>query len=532
MTQEPTDNYKISFQEILNRAQVERETDPSITQTAKFLISASYFEEHKHILEEVRKKLLQENPRELFLNCLKFIVKKIQESDSAKRYLWVDRLTNLGIRGLGLKVDDLEFIGTKTKNIFRGEPKWEKIEEHINKHVLSDSFLMKISLPDDDEIWGNEIPLRISSCDASQHRFKLTLPYFNKTFSTPIVVNNAAGIIKEKSDSKPDWFKVAVPKSTQDFENWVIVGFDAYRDLEENDYEWATKSAMDVGQFFVEESFIFTYGGASKRPDVHLRDGTIFPQDHAMNCRYNNRHGQLTREAIFRMNTTLQRAKDLGILFCGVAKIVQLKLYSIAIDYYIKEVLKDEKWNITESLLPDSEIMRFLLPSKNFDASKFNEVYVTCPILRSFYVKSNLNARTNKQVENDLKSLELIKHTRTKTAREIVSDALDTKVAMFFVGHTNTDEFYVPRYEFVCYDEDDASIKNKIIQVLSAVRFATIELDKDHQRNLDEPILVPLPLMFAHDLSKAMGDELVKSWTDRTWAEYIKLRNEFIKISN
>lgn len=522
-------NYKITFQEILNRAQVERETDPSITQTAKFLISASYFEEHKNIIQEAREKLLHEDPRKLFLNCLKHIVKKIQTVESSKRYLWVDRLENLAIRGLGINIDDLEFMGSNSKDIFRNEPQWQKIENIINENVFGDSFLIKMSVPDDEEIWGNEIPFRISSCDASQHRFKLTLPYFNRRFSTPIVVNNAAGVIKEKTDSDKNWVRIAVPKSTQDFENWVIVGIDDYRDLEEGDYEWATKSAMDVGQFFVEESYVFPHGGVSNRPDVHLRDGTIFPQDHAMNCRLNNRHGILTREAIFRMVTTLKRAKELGILFCGVSKIVQLKVYSIVIDYYIQEVLGDEKWNITGNVLADSDVMRFLLPTKSFNASKFDEVIVTCPIIRSFYVKSNLNSRTNKQAANDIQSLESVRYSRDKTARDIVEEALKQKIVMFFVGHLNSDQFYVPRYEFVYYDEYRNSLSKKMLQVLSAIRLATVELDQDHQRKLDEPILVPLPLMIAHDLSKALGDDLVKSWTSRMWTEYIKLKNQYTK---
>ena len=146
------------------------------------------------------------------MNCLQYIVEQIQNSDSTTRYLWVDQLMNLGIRGLGIKIDDLEFIGRDSKNIFRASPKWEKIKEHINNHVLGSSFLIRFSVPTDEEIWGDDFPLRISSCDASQHRFKLTLPFFNKAFSTPIVVNNAAGIVKEKNSVGQDWTNVVVTK--------------------------------------------------------------------------------------------------------------------------------------------------------------------------------------------------------------------------------------------------------------------------------------------------------------------------------
>lgn len=523
-TEKPT-NYEISFAEILNRAQLERETDPSITQTAKYMISASYFEENSDILKVARDALVKEDPRRLVMDCLRYLVKMIQTSDSGRRYMWVDRFESLGIRGLGLRIDDLSFIGSQTKNIFSGEPKWERIEKHVNETVLGKTFIEKVSVPPDHNLWNMEVPLRISSCDASQHRFKLSLPFYNKSFTTPIVINNAAGIIKEKNGDNSEWMRVAVPKNTQDFESWVVVGFDDFKNLANDDYEWATKSAMDVGQYYVEESFIFTHGGASKRPDLHFRDGTIFPQDHAMNCRLVNRHGILTREAILRMTTTLQRAKDLGILFCGVSKTVHMTIYSVIVDYYIKEVMGDEKWNLADALLPDSDIMRYMLYNEKFDASTFSAIYLTCPIVRSFYVKSNLNSRTDKQAQNDLKSLEEVMHTRTMSARQIVERALDTKIVMFFAGHFKSDEFYIPRYEFV-YDGDKSKVEDVVARILSAVRLATIELDQDHQRTLDQPILIPLPLLYAHDLSKAMGEELVNSWVSRVWAEYIQMKSK------
>jgi len=521
-------NQRISFQEILSKAQLEREIDPSIVATAKFLFNASYFDQNKDVIKEAKERLVKEDPRKLFLDCLKFLVKKIQTVENKKRHLWVDRFFKLAVNGLGLKVDDLEFIGKDSKNIFRSEPKWDKIKEHIDKVVLGDSFLIQLSVPEDNKIWRGDIPFRISACDASQHKFKLKLPYFNKTLSTPIVINNAAGIIKERNGKHPNLEQIVVPKSTQDFENWVIVGIDEYTNLEENDYRWATQCAMDVGQYYVEESFIFTHGGSQKRPDVHLRDGTIFPSDRAMNCKLDNRHGELTRESILRMTTTLQRAKELDIMFCGVTKVVQLKIFSIAIDYYIKEVMGEKKWNATDSLLPDSEIMRFMLFEEEFNGTTFEKIFVTCAVLRSYFVKSNLNAHSATQLINDLKSLEGIYHGRTKTARQIVEAALGTQVAMFFVGHFNSDNYYVPRYEFVFYEEERNQIKDKMLQLISAIRLSTIELDQDHMRDLEQPILVPLPIMHAHELSKAWGKDLVENWEARTWKEYMKLKNNLI----
>ena len=522
------EEYTAIFEEILSRAQAERKLEPSIVSSAEILVSASYFDEREDVVMEARKKLMKEDPKKLYFECISDLVKLIQEEERSRKYIWASQLNDLALQGLGIKIDDLAFMGVSSKDMFSGEPDWDKIREHINENVLGEYFIEKVSVPSDVELWGKEFPLRMSACDASQHRFKLRTP-FNVNFSSPVVVNNSAGVIKERGSEKPKWRYIAVPKNTQDFEDWVIVGFKDYTELNENDYEWATKSAMDIGQFYVEETYIFPYGGMKLKPDIHFRDGRIFPQDHAMNCKLQNRHGELTREAIYRTTMTLRKAKELGITFCGVAKQVNLKVYSTVIDWYIKRKMNEENWNITGHILSDSEVMRRLLYYDGFDASTFNEVYITCPIVRSFYTTSNLNRRTDKQVINDLNSLENIYHSRHLTARSIVDEAMKYKVAMFFSSHSKTPEFYFPRYEFVYYDNKE-SIKQDIIKILSALRLASFDVDEDHLWGLEEPIctIVPTPILIAHDLSKKMGKELAMDWVSKTNAEFIKLKNRHI----
>ena len=516
---------EVSYEEVLSKFQVERQIDSSITDTANVMISASYLEEGKDILVAAREKLLKEDPRELFLGCLKHIVSQIRSAEVAKKYFWFEQLDALGIRGLGIHVDDLELIGKDSKNIFRAEPKWDRIKEHIDKVVLGKSFIEQIAVPSDKELWGDEFPLRMSACDASQHPFKLRIPVFNTYFSTPIVVNNAAGIIKERRDDKPEWVKVVVPKNTQDFENWVIIGHKDFDELEENDYQWATRSAMDVGQYFVEETYLLSYGGLSKKPDIHFRDGRIFPMDKAANCKIQNRHGQLTREAIWRMCTTLKKARELGIIFCGASKLVELKVFSIVIDWYIREVMKDKKWGVSRHVLTDSEMSRHILFNPEFKGD-FKNTFVTCRIVRSFYTTSNYNSRTDAQFQNDLNGFSDIMHTRGLSAKQIVEEALKCQVAMFFVGHSTNSEYYTPRYEFAFYEEDRKDADEIVLKVLSALRLSAFEVDTDHLRTMDRPILMPIPLMYSHNLSKTMGEILAQEWKGRTYAEYIKLKKQ------
>ena len=523
------EGYKVIFEEILSRAQAERRIEPSIISTAETLVSASYFEERKDVVLEAMEKLMKEDPRTLYFACIKDLVELIQEEERSRKYIWASQLNDLALQGLGIKIDDLAFRGVSSKDMFCGEPYWDKIKKHIDETVLGDYFIEKISVPSDVELWGEEFPLRTSACDASQHRFKVSTP-FNPNFSSPVVVNNAAGVIKTRTPDKSDWDYVVVPKNTQDFEDWVIVGFKDYTELNENDYEWATKSAMDVSQFYVEETYILPHGGMKLKPDIHFRDGRIFPQDHAMNCKLQNRHGELTREAIYRMTKTLRKAKELDIIFCGIAKHPTLKVYSIIVDWYIKKKMNEETWNLTGHVLSDSEVMRRMLYNDNFNAYTFSEIYVTCPIVRDFYTTSNLNRRTDKQVVNDLSSLQSIYHSRNLTAGDIVEEALKYKVAMFFAGHSKTSEFYCPRYEFVYYG-NRGGVKQDVLKILSALRLASFDVDEDHLLGLEEPIctLLPTPTLISHELSKKMGEELSNDWVSKVYAKFIKLKKQYLQ---
>jgi len=522
----------LSFEETLSRLEAEMRIDPIVVRTADYLVTASHLDEEKDILEETKRQLMKENPRELFLNYLKDIVRGVKDADRANQYKFARQINDVAIMGLGIWQEDLGLSAAGKEAIkISGEPNWPSIKEWIEQSVFGEYFIQEYSVPTDNELWGNDFPLRMSACDASQHRFKLRVP-FNKTWATPVIVNNSAGTIKEKEGTEPKWKHIAVPKDTKEYENWVILGPDDYSSMDEGHYEWAAKSSMDVGQLFVEETFIFKHGGISLKPDVHFRDGRIFPQDHLMNCTIENRHGQLTREAIFRMTTTLRSAKELKILYCGVAKKVQLRVYSFVIDWYIKKVMGKTNWNPAGQVLSDSEIMRHLIYKPDFNGRTFDGIYVSCPILRRFETASNLNRRTKRQARNDLDRLSGTFHGRGITARDIADEALKAGVIMFFAGHTKSEELYIPRYEYaVDLNEQESrhdSYRNTIVRVLSALRLASFDVDEDHLWGLEEPIttLVPTPLLVAHDLSKKWGEDLASNFSQRVTAEFIKRLRE------
>lgn len=516
------------FMEILTRLQAETRY-AALEQTVDYMFEADLLSEYPVILEEARKKLQAEEPKQLYLEFLKYSIKELEQAQTRDQYRIAQQINDVALAGLGIWQEDLK-LSSEGRGMLKiiGKPDWNSIEAYINETVLGEYFIETISVPPHNEIWGRDVPLRLSACDASQHRLKLTVPT-NHIWASPAIVNNAGGVMKEHLIPKHNWSNIAVPKGMRDYEDWVILGPSDYATMDEGDYEWAAKSAMDVGQFFVEETFIFRHGGMTSSPDIHFRDGRIFPQDKLMNCTLDNRHGQLTREAILRMVTACRSAQELGIIFCGVSKHVELKTYSTIVNWYITHIMGNKKWNPTQKTISDTELLRHLIPTQEFNARTFEKVLITTPILRRFETTSNLNRRTRKQYENDLERLATTFHNRHMNAKDIALDALDYGVIMFFVGHARTNEQFLPRYEYaVQLSNQDFShpkaINNKILQLLGGLRSATFDLDEDHLWGLEEPIttLVPIPILIAHNVSKQVGSELALDYKQRAMAEFIK----------
>ncbi len=521
---------RLSFEETLSRLEAERRLDPAVIRAADYLVAASLLDEEKEILEEARTRLTRENPRELYFEFLRDSIRNLRSAEKSQQYRFAKQINDVAVMGLGVWQEDLGITASGKEALrISGEPDWEFIREYINRTVFGNYFLEEITVPPDDSLWSSDFPFRMSACDASQHRFKLKVP-FNKTWATPVVVNNSGGTIKERDGNESKWKHIAVPKDTREYEDWVIIGPDDFAEMDEGDYEWAAKSSMDVGEYFVEETFIFKHGGITRKPDVHFRDGRIFPQDKLMNCKIENRHGQLTREAIYRMTTACRTADALKILFCGVAKQVQLNVYSTLVNWYVTTVMGKRNWNPTGHVLNDSEMMRHLIFNPEFNGSTFGKLLVSCPILRRFETASNLNRRTRKQARNDLDSLGSVYHSRDITARDIADEALKISVTMFFAGHSKTNELYMPRYEFAVSNAEnlDTKWRHMVLRLLSALRLASFDVDEDHLWGLEDPIktLVPTPILVAHDISKKMGEELASNFSQRATAEFIKRLRE------
>jgi hypothetical protein len=76
---------------------------------------------------------------------------------------------------------------------------------------------------------------------------------------------------------------------------------------------------MDVGQYKFDLEYLLK--ADRHRPDLILRDGSLFPQDAYLdNFAIPNKRGDFTREAIREMLDCLSYAKLLNVIYCGVSK--------------------------------------------------------------------------------------------------------------------------------------------------------------------------------------------------------------------
>jgi hypothetical protein len=85
-------------------------------------------------------------------------------------------------------------------------------------------------------------------------------------------------------------------------------------------------------------------------------------------------------------------AERIGLVYCGVSKNVQLKVYSAVVDWFIFRQI-DKNWDFGSYTFNDGEAMSMLLSSGSFIGSNLTKVIATCLIRRSFTTRANLNTR-------------------------------------------------------------------------------------------------------------------------------------------
>jgi len=474
-------------------------------------------------IKTAREHLLKKDPRELYREFFTDLKRQI-EQDSSKSARLARLLEQVAIRGFGMT---REQVGIEEPP--KGSSRWTvnldvaSIQQHLQSHIVGEHFLNPIT---SDDVWGNRDFL-IGSSDVSQHRSSVPIPARFFTRSVPFLLNNAAGAVLRVQQGQVSYDQARFnPQPNEELLKWMLIDPSYQDELEPEDYQRCLASAMDVGQYKFDHEYLLN--ADRNRPDIILRDGSLFPQDAYLdNFLIKNRRGEFTREAIRDLLKCLNCARDYKIIYCGVAKNVRLKVYSAVLDWYIAKEIHPN-WDAGNYTLNDGQMMTLLLSDPSFVGDYLKQTIATCLIRRSFTTRATLNEKAN------LTDLENSYFERYEKKHDINIDSYKQlcnifHMYMFFIGHSKNPNQQLPRYEFF-YNDSLGSVSSIAQKILTALRYSSIDIDQDHSFMAEEPItyIIPTVTQQAHIYSKDVGKYITDGTGQLLMSRYKALLSEMV----
>ncbi|MEG4418878.1 hypothetical protein QUA70_09745 [Microcoleus sp. LAD1_D5] len=510
---------------ILTREQVINKSYDPVEITAEYVRKiVSSQKAWKSTLKKAREKLLTTNAKQLYLDFLLDIKRQIEENSSKSPRL-ARLLKQVAIRGLGMTKEQVKIYDPpKGSGQWRVDINTELVEQHLESHIVGENFLNLITADNTD--WKRN--LIIASSDVSQHRSSVPTRARFFTRTVPFVLNNAVGAILRVKNGKAEFDLPRFnPQPDQELIRWMLIDPSYEDELEPEDYQRCTASAMDVGQYKFDHQYLLN--ADKDRPDIILRDGSLFPQDAYLdNFLIDNRRGEFTREAIRELLNCLLCARAYKTIYCGVSKNVQLKVYSAILDWYITKEI-DPDWETGNYTLNDGQMMTLLLGGYRFK-NNLTETIATCLIRRSFTTRAALNEKANLQaLDSYFNRYEKTHDFNISPYRELCNIF---HVYMFFMGHSKSPSQLLPRYEFF-HDASLGSPTSVAQKILTAIQYSGVFADNEHSFSMspdEEAIiyLIPRVTMQAHRESKNIGEYLTQHTKQLLMSRYKTFLSEIV----
>lgn len=454
-------------------------------------------------LQKTREALLNIDPRQLYFDFFTDLKHRI-EANSPKSEILANLLRTVTIRGFGMSKQQI-----RVNPPAQSETRWRvhldenAVQRHLDNHIVGEFFLNPITV--DHTVWAGHTPV-IGASDVAQHRSAVPFPsrFFKR--HAPFVLNNAAGTLRTVQNGHVQFHNIFNPKPDEELLRWMLIDPSYQEELEQEDYERCLTSAMDVGQ----SKFDLTYllKANMRPPDIIFRDGSLFPSDSYLdNFLIENKRGDFTREAIREMLNCVSYAREIGAVYCGVSKKVQLNIYSAVVDWFIAEKI-EPNWKFGNYTLNDGQAMSMLLASPLFVEGNLERAVATCLIRRSFTTRATLNVRANLD--------ELDNYFRTYQEQHPEVNIIPYQrlceiahVYMFFIGHSKNPQQQLPRYEFF-YSDSLGNPREIVQKVLSSLQTCGLMIDRDHSFMAVDPVryLMPTVTQQAHELSKQAGKQI------------------------
>lgn len=380
---------------------------------------------------------------------------------------------------------------------------------------------------------------------------------FVLTFNNSVAYVRSSKRMEQQKGTKKFIHSVPLKRQTIDdpqYKGIVLAPF-MFPTLTESEYEHMTRTATDVVQMRVDDEVfngkardIFT-GEQIVPPRVHIRDGTITPQERGFNhYTLMNPYGDIAREGIARSRSILQRilsSRHNPPIYAGAVKSTQIRLFSRLINWYISrgsQILHgkaiEANWDTSRAgYISDIDVMTLLLASRELTPGP-DRFWMSCVVIRQFasltdYFDVNLNGDTwfNFLREKRYRALEDYERYRGELPYHALLSEDDLEqdsylymldnadYASFYIGHTYGEPPpKIPRYEFLCSlrpmeKEPNAArehVQKTLHQLAAALITCQFSQDKDHNflSHLSLVKLIPSVVYLAHEFAKHLGKKL------------------------
>jgi hypothetical protein len=559
---------------------------------ARVVDAQDYYEEHRpDVIRRAAEALLQEDAVDLFarfllerVDLVRRDLEVVQHQNEAGEAELADRsaferletdyadLDSMAYRALSLPRDAiglparLHLKDPKAVMKCKVECDEKKLREALKRRVFGGAFLREIDIAD---LKPQRPELVVSGSDGSMHAGTLGLQtasgFVEDIASDVITFNNSIAYVKlapkqaGRGRLGEAVYSAPFTRQTIDDPNYrgmVLAPF-MYPDLSEAEYEHMAKSATDVVQFRVDAEVI---GGTAydirppnsqiPRPSVHIRDGTITPQEREWNhYTRSDRYGEMVREGIRHERLILEKviaAGDRAPLFAGAVKATQMRIFSRLLNWYIARGSAarfngkaiEPNWDVSRAAgIADNTAMTAVFASLPKPGA--GKHYVSCALLRQFPALTEFYNVTRAPGDTWLDYFQKKKELDRGTAEReggtpryhLTTDLSDDDFVFmcdradfvsFYIGHTGAEPPpTIPRYEFLAslraetdgadnVDEARRRVDAGVKRMVNAVDAAGLSIDRDHNFLTGKMLvkLIPFPIWQAHEHAKTLGKKL------------------------
>lgn len=548
---------------------------------ARAIEAQEYYERNRDTtIRRAAQALLEENPVQLFhdmivdasekLRAQQRIVLDSELSDAAMRHRLQSEyfeLENLVYRALSLTDQSVKlppYLLFEQRD--DAQPSWDSdtLYAELRGRVFGDRFIREIDVSGTRGSLERSV-MNVSGSDGSMHAGSLSIRTargYVEDEANIVTFNNAIAFLRLSSllgaQGQRDGLVYSAPMTRQtlddpSYKGMVLVSF-MHPELSEAEYEHMTRCATDVVQLRVDE-MVFS-GGARDlatgqllpTPMVHVRDGTVTPQERYFNHYHRpDSYGEMVREGIGLQRKILSRIlmSPKPPVFAGAVKSTRMRLFSSVLNWYIARGSKrkfgqpiDPTWDLSRAAhILDNQAMTALLASLP-NQGRDGKFFVTCAVLRQFHSLTEFYRSPGHgdwlRFFEDEKQDALKRHQRLGGGYPLPYHATidlhdDAFVFMcrtadyvsFYIGHTGGDPPPIlPRYEFLDslrapldsgdFDRAARQVERSvhlIVQALDATGVAT-DLDHNFLSRTTLVKIIPAVVMRAHEYAKTLGKKL------------------------